>query len=147
MNITSDCDWMVVAPAIHYTVDYRKWLGQDGFKLNAAGNTYFYRRTTHSGLQKTKRQMKNAWWLSALVLIVKKNKEHEEIADQRSTRIPYPPPWLQKFKRPMWPWPLTWKCRDSPTVWPLCAFFSILSQFYVPFFVKKKKMNDFMCLL
>ena len=29
--------------------------------------------------------------------------------------------------------------RDSPTVWPLCAFFSILSQFYVPFWVKKKK--------
>ena len=38
-------------------------------------------------------------------------------------------------------------CRDSPTVWPLCAFFFILLQFYVPFYVKKKKNDNFMCLL
>ena len=37
--------------------------------------------------------------------------------------------------------------RDSPTVWPLCAFFFILLQFYVPFYVKKKKIDNFMCLL
>ena len=36
--------------------------------------------------------------------------------------------------------------RDSPTVWPLCAFFSILPQFYVPFYVRKKNYNC-MCLL
>ena len=38
-------------------------------------------------------------------------------------------------------------CRDSPTVWPLCAFFFILLQFHVPFYVKKKKNDNFMCLL
>ena len=38
-------------------------------------------------------------------------------------------------------------CRDSPTVWPLCAFFFLLLQFYVPFYVKKKKIDNFMCLL
>ena len=37
--------------------------------------------------------------------------------------------------------------RDSPTVWPQCAFFFILLQFYVPFYVKKKKIDNFMCLL
>ena len=37
--------------------------------------------------------------------------------------------------------------RDSPTVWPLCAFFFILLQFYVPFYVKKKKNDNFVCLL
>ena len=37
--------------------------------------------------------------------------------------------------------------RDSPTVWCLCAFFPILSQFYVPFYVKKRKLDNFMCLL
>ena len=37
--------------------------------------------------------------------------------------------------------------RDSPTVWPPCAFFFILLQFYVPFYVKKKKIDNFMCLL
>ena len=38
--------------------------------------------------------------------------------------------------------------RDSPTVWYLSAFSPILSQFYVPFYVKKKKkMDNFMCLL
>ena len=38
-------------------------------------------------------------------------------------------------------------CRDSPTVWPLCVFFFILLLFYVPFYVKKKKNDNFMCLL
>ena len=49
---------------------------------------------------------------------------------------------------------LVWRCdgylqviRDSPAVWPLCAFFFILLQFYVPFYVKKKKIDNFMCLL
>ena len=42
---------------------------------------------------------------------------------------------------------LQWLFRDSPTVWPLCAFFFILLQFYVPFYVKKKKNDNFMCLL
>ena len=37
--------------------------------------------------------------------------------------------------------------RDSLTMWPLCAFFFILLQFYVPFYVKKKKIDNFMCLL
>ena len=38
--------------------------------------------------------------------------------------------------------------RDSLIIWPLCAFFSILPQFYVPFYVKKRnKKNNFMCLL
>ena len=37
--------------------------------------------------------------------------------------------------------------RDSLTVWCLCAFFPIVPQFYVPFYVKKKKMDNFMCLL
>ena len=37
--------------------------------------------------------------------------------------------------------------RDSPTVWCLCAFFPIVPQFYVPFYVKRKKMDNFMCLL
>ena len=37
--------------------------------------------------------------------------------------------------------------RDSPTVWPLCAFFFISLQLYVPFYVKKKKIDNFMCLL
>ena len=37
--------------------------------------------------------------------------------------------------------------RDSPTVWPLCAYFFTLLQFYVPFYVKKKKIDNFMCLL
>ena len=33
--------------------------------------------------------------------------------------------------------------RDSPTVWPLCAFFFILLQFYVPFYMKKKKIDNY----
>ena len=33
--------------------------------------------------------------------------------------------------------------RDSPTLWCLCAFFSILSQFYVPSYVKKRKMDNY----
>ena len=37
--------------------------------------------------------------------------------------------------------------RDSPTVWCICAFFPILPQFYVPFYMKKRKMDNFMCLL
>ena len=37
--------------------------------------------------------------------------------------------------------------RDSPTLWCLCALFSILLKFYVSFYVKKKKMDNFMCLL
>ena len=37
--------------------------------------------------------------------------------------------------------------RDSPTVWCLCALFLILPQFYIPFYVKKTKMDNFMCLL
>ena len=37
--------------------------------------------------------------------------------------------------------------RVSPTVWPLCAFFFVLLQFYVPFYVKNKKIDNFMCLL
>ena len=37
--------------------------------------------------------------------------------------------------------------RDSPTVSPLCVFFFILLQFYVPFYVKKKKIDNLMCLL
>ena len=40
-----------------------------------------------------------------------------------------------------------WGHRDSPTVWPLCAFFFVLLQFYVPFYVKNKKIDNFMCLL
>ena len=46
-----------------------------------------------------------------------------------------------------WWWWCWFCCRDSPTVWPLCAFFFILLQFYVPFYVKKKKIENFMCLL
>ena len=42
---------------------------------------------------------------------------------------------------------LRYTTRDSPTVWPLCAFFFILLQFYVPFYVKKKKIDNLMCLL
>ena len=37
-------------------------------------------------------------------------------------------------------------CRDSPTIWCL-AFSPTLLQFYVPFHVKKEKINDFMYLL
>ena len=37
--------------------------------------------------------------------------------------------------------------RDSPTIWCLCAFFLILLQSYVPFYVKKEKMGNSMCLL
>ena len=37
--------------------------------------------------------------------------------------------------------------RDSPTMWPLCALFFILLQFYVPFYVKKEKIDNLMCLL
>ena len=37
--------------------------------------------------------------------------------------------------------------RDSPTVWCLCALFPTLPQFYVPLYVKKKKNDNFMCLL
>ena len=36
--------------------------------------------------------------------------------------------------------------RDSPTIWCLCAFFLILLQSYVPFYVKKEKMCNSMCL-
>ena len=42
---------------------------------------------------------------------------------------------------------LEYMYRDSPTVWPLCALFFISLQFYVPFYVKKKKIDNFMCLL
>ena len=38
-------------------------------------------------------------------------------------------------------------CRNSLTAWCLCAFFLILSQFYVPFYVKKRKLDHFICLL
>ena len=37
--------------------------------------------------------------------------------------------------------------RDSPTVWCLCAFFAVLSQCYVPFYVKNRKLDNFICLL
>ena len=37
--------------------------------------------------------------------------------------------------------------RDSPAVWCLCVFFPILPQLYVPFYVKKRKLDNFMCLL
>ena len=37
--------------------------------------------------------------------------------------------------------------RDSPTIWCLCAFFPKLLQSYVPFYVKKEKMGNSMCLL
>ena len=37
--------------------------------------------------------------------------------------------------------------KDSPTVWCLCAFFAVLSKCYVPFYVKKRKLDNFMCLL
>ena len=33
--------------------------------------------------------------------------------------------------------PKSFYLKDSPTVWPLCAVFSKLPQFYVPFYVKK----------
>ena len=36
---------------------------------------------------------------------------------------------------------------DSLTVLCLCAFSPILPQFYVPFYVKKEKMDNFMCIL
>ena len=39
------------------------------------------------------------------------------------------------------------KFRDSPTIWCLCAFSSMLFHFYVPFYVKKEKIYNFMCLL
>ena len=38
-------------------------------------------------------------------------------------------------------------CRDSPTVWCLCALFPTLYHSYVPFNVKKEKMDNSMCLL
>ena len=37
--------------------------------------------------------------------------------------------------------------KDSPTVWCLCAFFAVLSKCYVSFYVKKRKLDNFMCLL
>ena len=37
--------------------------------------------------------------------------------------------------------------RDSPTVCCLCAFFPILPQSYVPFYVAKKTLDNIMCLL
>ena len=37
--------------------------------------------------------------------------------------------------------------RDSPTIWCLCALFPILLQSYVPFYVKKEKIGNSMCLL
>ena len=37
--------------------------------------------------------------------------------------------------------------RDSPSIWCLCAFFSISFQFYVPLYVQIEKLDNFMCLL
>ena len=37
--------------------------------------------------------------------------------------------------------------RDLSTVTCLCAFFHPLSNFYVPFYVKNRKIPNFMCLL
>ena len=40
-----------------------------------------------------------------------------------------------------------WHLYIESGTWCLCAFFSILSQFYVPFYMKKRKLDNFMCLL
>ena len=37
--------------------------------------------------------------------------------------------------------------RDSPSIWCLCAFFSISFQLYVPLYVQIERMENFMCLL
>ena len=47
----------------------------------------------------------------------------------------------------LWNFVTCGRARDSPTVWPLCAFFFMILLFYVPFYVKKKKIDNFMCLL